>query len=326
VAPHASLIPIRTNESVLLFSMRALRRAIDHAVSQGAHVISISMGGPQPGLGTRRAVQRAVEAGTTVLAAAGNEIGFVVFPAAFDEVIAVAASNIHDEPWRGSSRGPAVDITAPGQSVWRAKPETRPDGGLNFLVERGNGTSFAVATTAGVAALWVSFHGWSTLVRRYGPAGVPRVFKQLLQATCRTPRGWDTKNFGPGIVDARRLLAEPLPAMAVVAKLRDASRPSVAADTTGIETLVHLLPDVPRVRVETMASSLLHVPDRALPARLQEVGDELVFQLVMHPSLIRSWSEGAASARAATMAPPGVARTLGRAGVSRRLRKTLAGG
>ncbi len=199
--------------------MRGLRQAIDHAATHGAQVVSISLGGPFPGFGTERAIRRAFDVGTIVLAAAGNEVGLVVFPAAFEDVIAVAASNVRDQPWTGSSHGPAVDITAPGESVWRAQTaRDSPPATLRFTVERGNGTSFAVATTAGVAALWVSFHGWTNLVRRFGAGNIARVFKQLLQATCRTPRGWDTAEFGPGIVDAKTLLAEPLPATAPARK------------------------------------------------------------------------------------------------------------
>ena len=114
----------------------------------------------------------AVDAGTIVLAAAGNYVGIVVYPALLDDVIACAASTIEDEPWSGSCSGDSVDITAPGASVWRA--EIDRDGASPYAVTRGNGTSFAVATTAGVAALWISYHGWAKLVRRYGPAGVPR--------------------------------------------------------------------------------------------------------------------------------------------------------
>jgi thermitase len=322
-APNAMLIPIRTTESVVLFSMRGLRRAIDHAATYGAQVVSISLGGPFPGLSTRRAIQRAVEAGTIILAAAGNEVGFVVFPAAFDEVIAVAASNIRDEPWTGSSHGLAVDITAPGESVWRARTERDQNGRMKFLVERGNGTSFAVATTAGVAALWVSYHGWPTLVRKYGAANIARVFKQLLQASCRTPRGWDTHEYGPGVVDAKKLLAAPLPDAAPARKLRDARRAAVAADATGLETLVHLLPDVPRTRVEETIADLLQVPDRDLPSILQDYGDELAFQLVMRPGLLQTLGQRARGGRAAGSARTAVKRRLSKSGLSSRLRRQL---
>ena len=323
-APHALLIPIRTTESVVLFSMRGLRQAIDHAAAHGAQVVSISLGGPFPGFGTRRAIERAVEVGTIVLAAAGNGVGVVVFPAAFDEVIAVAASNVRDEPWSGSSHGPAVDITAPGESVWRAKVERDTAAGLQYLVTRGNGTSFAVATTAGVAALWISYHGWTTLVRRYGVGNVPRVFKQMLQSTCRTPRGWNASEYGPGIVDARRLLETPLPATAPARKLRDSRRAAVATDTTGIETLVHLLPDVPRTRVEELIADLLRVPDRALPSVLQDYGEELAFQLAMQPALLDTLRKSARGGKAAATSRRAARRRLMTSGVSASLRKRLA--
>ena len=324
-APHAMLIPIRTTESVVLFSMRGLRQALDHATTHGAQVVSISLGGPFPGFGTERAIARAIEAGTIVLAAAGNEVGFVVFPAAFDQVIAVAASNIRDEPWTGSSHGPAVDITAPGESVWRAQATRQPSGQMAFAVARGNGTSFAVATTAGVAALWISFHGWTNLVRRFGARNIARVFKQLLQENCRTPRGWNTGEYGPGIVDAKSLLAAPLPTTAPARKFRSGSRASVAVDTTGIETIVHLCPDVSRARVEEAVAELLHVSDRELPSILQELGDELAFQLIMQPALLQELRASAGGGRRAASSRQASRRRLSRAALSSRLKKQLRG-
>jgi thermitase len=322
-APHALLIPIRTTESVVLFSMRGLRRAIDHAATHGAQVVSISLGGPFPDLGTRRAIQRAVDAGVIVLAAAGNLVPFVVFPAAFDEVIAVAASNIRDKPWSGSSHGAAVDITAPGESVWRARTERDQTGRVRFVVERGNGTSFAVATAAGIAALWVSYHGWPTLVRKYGAGNIARVFKQLLQANCRTPTGWDTSEWGRGIVDAKKLLASPLPDAVPARKLRDAGRAAVAMDSTGLEMLVHLMPGVPRTRVEETVAALAQVRDRDLPSFLQSFGDELVFHLVMQPGLLSMLAERARGGRASASARPAAKRRLSKSGLSSRFRRWL---
>lgn len=327
VAPFASLIPIRTTESVVLFSMRGLRRAIDHAVAKKAHVISISLGGPLPSPALKAAIRRATNAGAIVLAAAGNQVRVVVFPAAFEETIAVAASTFTDEEWAGSSRGDAVDITAPGASVWRARVERGSGAPFRFSVNRGSGTSFAVATTAGVAALWVSFHGFTTLANTYGAPQIARVFKSLLQSTCRTPPGWDTANFGPGIVDARALIAHPLPAAAPARKLRDPQRAAVAMDTAGVEAFVHLMPGVPRAQIERGLAATLQVSDRELPHALQDVGDELAFQLVMHPSLQEELVQrGRPAARRAIAArrkggaalPPGAtsARLRGRLGAT----------
>jgi serine protease len=319
-APYASLIPIRTTESVVLFSTRGLRRAIDLAVDRRAHVVSISLGAPLRVRSLERAVARAVNAGVIVLAAAGNEVRFVVFPAAFDDVIAVAACNVHDAPWRGSSRGRAVDITAPGELVWRAEVEKLSRGGLVYRVAPGSGTSFAVATTAGVAALWLSYHGRQTLVRRFGAPNLARMFKQLLQTSCRTPPGWSAEDYGPGIVDAERLLSTPLPAVAPARKWYDARRPAIAADVTGIELLVHLLPELSRVEVESAVAGLLRVSDRDLPSVLQQFGDELAFHLVMTPRL----RESLRRPRGAKAAPPrAIRQRLMRVGVSRRLRRQL---
>ena len=277
-APGASLIPIRTTKSVILWSMERLVLAIRFAATNGAHVVSISLGGIVPSTALHNAVKDAEAEGVLVLCAAGNHVEFVVFPAAYDEVIAVAASDIGDEPWSGSSHGMAVDITAPGHSVYRAHVE-RTDGIVTFVVERGSGTSFAVAATAGVAALWLSFHGRAALIARYGKDRVAAVFKQLLQDTCRTPAGWDSSEFGPGIVQARRLLEAALPARARARGLRGLTRRSLAADDLPLDRLVHLLTPAPQSGVERALAELLHVDERMLPATLKEIGDEVVFRV-----------------------------------------------
>jgi subtilisin family serine protease len=154
-----------------------------------------------------RAIRRAVEADIIVLAAAGNCVRLVVWPARYDECIAVAATNAAGEPWRGTCRGAPVDVSAPGQNVYRAVvPPGGPTGG--DTVGQGQGTSFAVAHTAGVAALWVAHHGRADVVAAAHARGetVQAMFRRLVQATARRPSPWDPHAMGPGIVDARALL------------------------------------------------------------------------------------------------------------------------
>ena len=81
-----------------------------------------------------------------MLAAAGNQVGFVVAPANYGEVIAVAASNIQDRPWSGSSHGPAVDATSRARASTSRGP-TRPRGGNVYTTGFGQCTSYAVALT-----------------------------------------------------------------------------------------------------------------------------------------------------------------------------------
>ena len=223
--------------------------------ARSAHVLSISMGGP-PSIMKRalatleKAMLMAERRGVIVVAAAGQgaESGVekvlvkfihgdgVVYPGAFDGVIGVAASNIHGLPWKATFRGDPVDVTAPGELVWNAKYKREDDGRLIEVVETGKGTSFSTAITAGVAALWLDYHGRAELERRFGTvAAIPSAFKYVLvRSGFDTPadlcglaerstlpyaslvcankdQPWDSARFGMGHLDARKVLTAPLP-------------------------------------------------------------------------------------------------------------------
>ncbi|SFE82488.1 S8 family serine peptidase [Blastococcus tunisiensis] len=198
-APRATLMPIRAINSVVRIRQVSVARAIDWAVEHGAHVITMSLGGIFS-FALHRALRRAVGADVIVLAAAGNCVGQVVWPARYDECIAVAGVDVDDRPWRGTCRGAAVDLSAPGENVYRA---TVPDGS-----GQGQGTSFAVALAAGVAAQWLSHHGRANLVAAARVRGetLQGMFRRLAGATARRPAGWDAFDMGAGIVDAHALL------------------------------------------------------------------------------------------------------------------------
>ena len=202
-APAASLMPIRCITSVVILFPITVAQAIDEAVARGAHVITMSLGGA-PSFSLFFALRRAVQADVIVLAAAGNCVRQVVWPARYEDCIAVAGSNFHDKPWQGSCRGSDVDVSAPAENVFRAKA-----GGLiPNEVGQGEGTSYAVALTAGAAACWLAHHGRANVVlaaRRNGET-VQALFRRLVSATASTPPNWDTTSFGTGVLDMRRLL------------------------------------------------------------------------------------------------------------------------
>jgi len=301
VAPGARLIPIRTSRTVVLLSMRKLARSIEHAVRQGAHVISISMGGV-PSRRLRSAVRFARKRGVIVCAAAGNQVRFVVWPANYEDVVACAACNAQKKPWKGSSRGSAVDVTAPGESVWRAhavRDDDIPEG-ARYDVGRGSGTSYAVAHVAGLAALWLSHHGRDSLVRTYGAGRLPGVFRQVLVETCEAIDTLDDR-FGAGLVRADRLLEAPLPdpasddpfealpedeapsPMRDVLALFDVSEESVA-DRGPLEGVRHL-GDAPRPddALRGALSRVLRCDPEAVDTVMDEVGDELIFHFMTRP-------------------------------------------
>ena len=128
-------------------------------------------------------MRRALNAGTLVVAAAGNNanrpsnVGFVEPPANADAAMAVAAvdSNLRIAQFSARSStvtgvGGSVNIAAPGVSVFSSVP-----GGHSFF----NGTSMATPHVAGLAALVSQATGdvgpalWSRLLQTARPLGLP---------------------------------------------------------------------------------------------------------------------------------------------------------
>ncbi|WP_050030189.1 S8/S53 family peptidase [Verrucomicrobium sp. BvORR034] len=214
-APNVSVVPFRISPTVVNFNPDRITEGLRRAIAAGCDVITMSMGCPEPRTqDMRRLIQRAVNDGVIFCTAAGNIIGsnnitpIVVWPAAYDEVIAVAGSNCMKQLWSGSSRGPEVNITAPGESVWRlvAKGSSGPE----------SGTSYAAPATAGIAACWLAHHGGrAAIAAHYGGQAkyVPLAFAHLLRTVAfNRPDRWNVRLGGSGILDAEKLLKANLPA------------------------------------------------------------------------------------------------------------------
>ena len=77
-APAADLVPLRAIQSVVLVYDGDVARAVEYARQQGCHVITMSLGGVGFSGALRAAIDAAIDDGLLVLAAAGNQVGFVV--------------------------------------------------------------------------------------------------------------------------------------------------------------------------------------------------------------------------------------------------------
>jgi serine protease len=209
-APEATLVPIRCVQSVILgIDGSPLARAVLHAKRIGADIITMSLGGPFYHAALGEAIKQAVDAGVIVFAAAGNCVQpIVVYPASDPNVIALAGINHNDAPWKGTSRGSKIDVAAPAENVLIARRQPG-DGGVG-TVKPSQGTSFASALTAGVAALWLSHFTRAAINAEAKKRGITvhHLFRSALRATARPPKSgvWDKNKFGAGIVDAEALL------------------------------------------------------------------------------------------------------------------------
>lgn len=140
----------------------ALILALYWAVDQGADVINLSLGGDQPDDDLLSALRYAYEHNVVVVAAAGNEAGAVLYPAAYnDYCLAVAATDYDDVRAAFSNVGPEVDVAAPGVDVLSLYPTwDTPSGFAPYAY--GSGTSMSTPHVAGLAALLKSLKPWLT--------------------------------------------------------------------------------------------------------------------------------------------------------------------
>jgi len=118
---------------------------IEWAIQNGMQVINMSLGTTSNVPSFHDAIIAAKNAGIVIVAAAGNNGVAVTYPAAYPEVIAVSAIDQNDQIASWSSRGPEVDLAAPGVSIYSTYKGT----GYATL----SGTSMAAPHVTGVAAL-----------------------------------------------------------------------------------------------------------------------------------------------------------------------------
>ncbi len=126
-----------------------LAQGIIYAVDNGARVINLSLGGTPPSQTLQEAVNYAHERGVLLVAASGNTGGAVLYPAACEHVLAVAATGQDDTAWYRSNHGPQVDVAAPGVSIY----STGWTGECASGYCRKSGTSMATPHVSGLAAL-----------------------------------------------------------------------------------------------------------------------------------------------------------------------------
>lgn len=172
------LVAIRTMDHEGKTSNFALMQAIAYAQQAGVKVINMSWGSNHDSAFIQSALQKAVAADITLIAAAGNSGNNTPhYPAAYDYVLAIGGVN-GLEPWSGSNYGDYVNLSASAKAVF-------PEGTYA-------GTSISAAVVANAVAQYRNRNPGAT-------AG------QTEQALLHALTAITANGYGAGVLDANAL-------------------------------------------------------------------------------------------------------------------------
>ncbi|MBC7190276.1 S8 family serine peptidase [Candidatus Aerophobetes bacterium] len=191
VAPGVKLYALKVLGGTGTGNTSDVIAAVEWCIEEEIQIVNMSLGLKNSVEALRKVCEEAYESGVLLVAAAGNEGNEqgegenILYPAAFNSVIAVGATDRNDRRADFSSTGKALEICAPGVDIF----STSSGGGYSL----DSGTSFAAPHVAGVAALVISS----------GVAQDAPMVREILSATSEElgVGGWDTL-YGWGLVNA----------------------------------------------------------------------------------------------------------------------------
>jgi thermitase len=187
VAPESQLLNVKVADDHGRCRASAVAQGIVWAVDRGALVINISIEIHESSPQLEQAVNYAWQHGAIIIAAAGNDGNQTpVYPAAYPNVIAVAATNADDTRALLSNYGEWVDVAAPGYEIYSTLP------GDQYGYK--SGTSFATAYVSGLAAIL-----FDTMTDTNGNGYLNDEVAAALVSGCQPVNGFEV---GYGLVDA----------------------------------------------------------------------------------------------------------------------------
>ncbi|MFZ5646557.1 MAG: S8 family peptidase [Bacillota bacterium] len=154
VAYTAALFAVKVLDSRGGGYLSDVIEGLEWCIKNKMQVINMSLGAGQDVALFHEAVKKAFDVGIFIASAAGNNgpgADTVLYPARYPEVAAVAAVDRNDKTASFSSRGPEVDLTAPGVDIYSTY--------LRRSYKLMSGTSMATPHVAGAAALVLAGKG-----------------------------------------------------------------------------------------------------------------------------------------------------------------------
>lgn len=143
---NSKIMPVKAMAADGTGSVADIADGVVWAADHGANVINLSLGDTNDSDYLHEAIRYAYNKGCVITAAMGNDgVGIPSYPAAYSEVIAVAANDENNETASFSNFGDHCSVSAPGVAI----PSTYPAKRYVTL----SGTSMASPHVAGVAGL-----------------------------------------------------------------------------------------------------------------------------------------------------------------------------
>jgi subtilisin len=195
VAPGASIYAAKVLDGGGFGAASLVVSGLEWAVNNKMNIASMSLESTENNTAVLDAVNAAYDSGVLLVAAAGNTNGkSVLYPAAYDSVIAVTAIDQNDQRAVFSPIDSKIELAAPGVNVnsticMATQANTCLTEGYGLL----NGTSMAAPHVTGVAALVLSLDMTKT----------NKEVRTILQNTARHVGDQGRNNvYGFGVVDA----------------------------------------------------------------------------------------------------------------------------
>ena len=148
---------------------------IIYAVNQNADIINCSWGSSEFSITNKLVIDWATSQNVLIVAAAGNDYSTNLhFPASYDNVLSVGATDNQDNVTTFSNFGSSVDVFAPGQAIYTTT--SKYDASYNFVdgYDYASGTSFSSPIVAGLCAL----------IKAQNPTYTPSQIKNCVIANC----------------------------------------------------------------------------------------------------------------------------------------------
>lgn len=206
VAPEAKLLCIKAVFDAKGGGKRAdsrtVGKAMEYAIAQNARIVLVPLLGRHDPL-IERIIRQAASRHALIVAPAGNKGASAApsYPGAYEDVVAVTATDSDDGVYDKANQGGYIALAAPGVDI----VVLQPGGGTAQI----SGTSFAAAHAAGVAALMLGYDPQLT---------VDRVRTAMSQSAVDLGRPGKDQIFGAGLVSAAaamRTLRQKAPPKAV---------------------------------------------------------------------------------------------------------------